>query len=902
MKGGGAVRISGAEKRRVRTPVASGGEGALIAVVIPVFKHSVFVSDAIDSALAQNTQCDVRIVIVDDGCPHEETRHVLLGFRAAFPDRVFYIRRPNGGLSAARNTGIEFALKRWPQLRAIYLLDSDNEIEPFALQRAWHVLQNSPATGWVYPDIAMNGSSFDYWDYGGPYSKLRHLYCNVSEAGSMIRAEVFEAGCRFDETMKSGFEDWEFWWQALDKGFAGAHAPFMGLRYRKRPESMLSGTERQREDVIRSMRRKHRALFAPRALLALEAEEFPRYAIFESSLRLCTDVRERGAAIPAQEFAAMAAAALAQPGLNYAPNYIIFATDGALDALRVAQLDRAALFWIERALRDTDAGPDASQMAVVEIARSAHAGQLRWLDQTDAMPFLDMRKVRILAIPLHALAQGSAIRLDACLTALDSALPHGAIKRLRIEGLSEIPGAGNDVIFEASNGGALALRLRELMADFQTCFAANKSDYDSPKPRSNPDFSFIAQNIYRQIDVTGMMPISATAGRSIVFVLPVLSFGGVEKVALHMAGAFKRAGWACRLLILAREGQVDAEWLETFDDVAFFHDESMYRWDSGAQFMGSAYPVWNGQGDTRALESFLIGFDAIFNFHSAALSASLAKLRATGALVLTSLHVNDQTLAGRDVGHPFLSLGHEHVHDYFVCCSQQMSDWCHAFGVPQDKVVLALNAPAHRVNIALAKDAAQVRKLRTRTDRLRVLVLGRLDRQKGLDRLAEIFEMTTARNLPIDWRIVGGAVMQDDRYALPPAMARAIERPVYSHDDLAAVFAWTDVLIMPSLWEGLPLTLLECAPYGVVALTSDAGAIEEAFDDGVTGIIIRESAAQAFAAKASDILQRLCEDRDWLLRLSEAARARPVRTWEQACAPLLQILNARLDARDALSK
>src|SRR6186997_437111 len=69
-----------------------------VAVVIPAFNHARFLADAIRSARTQS-RCPDEIIVVDDGSeddPQGVVRH--------FPD-VRFIRRENGGLSAARNTG-----------------------------------------------------------------------------------------------------------------------------------------------------------------------------------------------------------------------------------------------------------------------------------------------------------------------------------------------------------------------------------------------------------------------------------------------------------------------------------------------------------------------------------------------------------------------------------------------------------------------------------------------------------------------------------------------------------------------------------------------------------------------------------------------------------------------------
>ena len=68
--------------------------------------------------------------------------------------------------------------------------------------------------------------------------------------------------------------------------------------YRQRAESMLRGSNRVRESILNDMRRKHRALFQPRHLIALEHEEAPRFAIIDAAdpnIRLVTDPGKPGA-------------------------------------------------------------------------------------------------------------------------------------------------------------------------------------------------------------------------------------------------------------------------------------------------------------------------------------------------------------------------------------------------------------------------------------------------------------------------------------------------------------------------------------------------------------------------------------------------------------------------------
>ncbi|WP_457302975.1 glycosyltransferase, partial [Phyllobacterium sp. P5_D12] len=184
----------------------------------------------------------------------------------------------NGGLSSARNYGIEFALRNFPNLEAVYFLDADNRITPTAIRDILGFMKSDDKVDWIYPNIDKFGIEWN-GNYTTQYSRLLHLtFDNICEAGSLVSRRMLDAGVRFDESMKAGFEDWDFWLQAIGRGFLGANYPFFGFEYRQRAESMLRDSNRTREGILTYIRQKHKKLFAAETLLAWEHEETPRYA------------------------------------------------------------------------------------------------------------------------------------------------------------------------------------------------------------------------------------------------------------------------------------------------------------------------------------------------------------------------------------------------------------------------------------------------------------------------------------------------------------------------------------------------------------------------------------------------------------------------------------------------
>lgn len=100
-----------------------------ISVIIPVYKVEPYLDACVSSVVGQ-TFSDLEILLVDDGSPDRCPE--LCDTWAQKDPRVRVIHQENGGLSAARNTGIEAAKGEF-----LAFVDSDDMLEPDALRRAW---------------------------------------------------------------------------------------------------------------------------------------------------------------------------------------------------------------------------------------------------------------------------------------------------------------------------------------------------------------------------------------------------------------------------------------------------------------------------------------------------------------------------------------------------------------------------------------------------------------------------------------------------------------------------------------------------------------------------------------------------------------------------------------------
>ncbi len=858
--------------------------GPRIAVIIPAHRQPVLMVEAIEDVLAQENAPRTAIVIVDDGCPLPETAATARAYAARHPGRILLLRRPNGGLSAARNSGIDVALRAWPGCRALLMLDADNRLRPHFLARASAALDAAPApVAWVYPDLDSFGLARNY-TLGGDYSAFLHLHENLCDAGSLIAREVFDRGLRFDEALRDGFEDWDFWLRAGALGFRGQHVPDAGFLYRKRPESMLTHAEAARDAILGSMRLSARKDLAARRVMRLEAEEQPRFALTvpgEDAVRRLTDpAAPRHAPQSATSLRRAAISAAHAPGSLGFPPIWVFAGRSTLDLLGQLRLLHA-VFWQAQVLLARQA---QTQFVLVDLVPSASAPGpvLGFGLRLAPVPANAPRAQMIFARSEHLLAAARDPALDWDRPLSGGSLP--AVITLRVDLPWPIPEAElrrgptpqAALVTEVAALGATAAARSGLPAGW-------REDWRASRRRT--------LGLHHALNGAGaVLPwVPPVPGRQIGFVVPVFAFGGVEKVVLAQARVLRDRGWTPHLFLAGAESlALPVTEADTFATINVFPLPIVARADPTRRF--HAAPI-AAEADPQASADalgLLAAMDAVVNTHAIAAHPLMGQLRRQGVRTFLGLHLLETGPHGAPVGNPLTALGYEAGYDGILVVSQRLADWCHAQGVPRDKLILVPNAASYRAAPQSVATAVAARQARGPAAPLRVLFLGRLDAQKGPDRLREI--MLTTRDQPLAWRVVGEPVLDT---AAPDLSGTGvtIEAPAQTPAALDALYAWADVVLMPSRFEGAPLTIPEAQRFGCIVVATDTGAVAEMLADGTDGLLVTGAADEA-AAGCAAALRRLARSPDLCRHLAAGAAARGAGTdWARNMAPFLGALH-----------
>lgn len=216
-----------------------------VSVIIPSYNATRFVKTTIDSVLAQTFQ-DFEIVVVDDGST-DNTKEVLQDYG----DKIRYLYKENGGVSKARNYGIENAVGKY-----IAFLDADDVWMPEKLEKQVELLEANEEIGLCYAatqkvDEELNYLSSISANAYKDYTESLLLNLNIvagSCSSAMVRRDIISQTDGFDSKF-STYADWEMWLRlSLLTKFAPINEEL--VKYRIVAGSMSSKPEVTKRDAL----------------------------------------------------------------------------------------------------------------------------------------------------------------------------------------------------------------------------------------------------------------------------------------------------------------------------------------------------------------------------------------------------------------------------------------------------------------------------------------------------------------------------------------------------------------------------------------------------------------------------------------------------------------------------
>ena len=174
-------------------------QDALVSVIVPVYKVEKYLDKCVGSIVAQSYK-NLEIILVDDGSP--DNCPTMCDLWAQKDGRIKVIHKPNGGLSSARNAGLDISCGRF-----VMFVDSDDWIDESTVQSLLTISEDA--------DIIMCGFSVEYED-GTTFQENsgnkrlegfdilgEFILDNIrpEACGKLYRLNLF-SDTRFDETIK----------------------------------------------------------------------------------------------------------------------------------------------------------------------------------------------------------------------------------------------------------------------------------------------------------------------------------------------------------------------------------------------------------------------------------------------------------------------------------------------------------------------------------------------------------------------------------------------------------------------------------------------------------------------------------------------------------------------------
>jgi len=921
------------DELRAQALAEIGAEGPEVAVVIPCFNYGHFLTEAVESVLAQSyPHC--RVVVVDDGSGDAHTVHICDSLAS---ERVTVIHKTNQGLSAARNTGAANT-----DAPFLMFLDADDRLQPDAVAfKLWSLLRN-PDAAYVYSSQRFFGDDNLVWE-PQVFNGYDLLFANHPSVCALIRRSAYLATRGYSTGMVVGYEDWCHWLMLLARGLAGRRLRAPLFEHRRHGRTMTHEAHERRKLLHRKLWRHAPSLYTVDALSATKAQWRPAVSIAMPCFNNAIYLDETIASVRAQT--------------TY-DFELILVDDGSTDPAAITKLKeieavkdtfgfRVLVLW------EPHRGLPGARNAAVARARGEY---VYMLDSDDLIAPTTIEKL-VLFAQLHPgpsfvysavrhfgaiegicadVFDGERLKRENFLTGT-SLLPRALYES--IGGLDEalvdsyedydlwlrLLAAGhygkllNETLFSYrrhNRGNRSALEGRKTHEEMiATLHARHPSLYGGPEPdratwklflppRAADKIEAEAETLLTSVlaDERGLERqsyrrritpdmFSPRAWRreklNILYLVPYFVCGGAERVDLDIVAGFVKQGHQVTLVAGERADQVWRERFEALSPDVFLLPEL----------------TDDADGVDAVIDYLMIAraVDVVFVRHSGIGYRLSERWRAITSQVrfvdLLHLHANGQDWVRAS------AICNDYLDKRIVITEDLKTYACDTYHLAAERFEViyngldfdALPEPAdhaqakHRICNQFGLDPAKPL----------VGFCGRFAEQKDPLRWVEAFALAARDNPDLQGLLIGDGELEAYTKARA-ALLGVADKLVFGgyRDDAREIIAGFDVLLLTSLYEGLPTVVLEAMAAGVPAVATDVGGTRECFGGSISRLLPLSAPDADFADAIRAVLAEL--DRDPQTR--EECRARIRRQFDlgrmqEAYGKAIEAVAAGLDRK-----
>jgi glycosyltransferase involved in cell wall biosynthesis len=225
----------------------------VISIIVPCYNQAQYLDECLQSVFEQtfsNWEC----IIVNDGS--QDNTEEIATIWSQKDNRFVYLKKENGGLSNARNSGIEIAKSEF-----ILPLDADDKIGKEYCQLALDIFKKDSSIKIVYCKAEVFGEQTGYYPIS-EFSLKKLCQKNIIFCTAFFKKSDWKFVGGFDENLKFGLEDWEFWIAILKNGGTVYRINEILFYYRIKSNSMLKNlTDKQQSYSEEYISLKHADFF-----------------------------------------------------------------------------------------------------------------------------------------------------------------------------------------------------------------------------------------------------------------------------------------------------------------------------------------------------------------------------------------------------------------------------------------------------------------------------------------------------------------------------------------------------------------------------------------------------------------------------------------------------------------
>ena len=167
------------------------------------------------------------------------------------------------------------------------------------------------------------------------------------------------------------------------------------------------------------------------------------------------------------------------------------------------------------------------------------------------------------------------------------------------------------------------------------------------------------------------------------------------------------------------------------------------------------------------------------------------------------------------------------------------------------------------------KDAIEFNRHYSEKGILKILFLGRISNDKGIDYIFQALEILRNKGIRLKF-IMAGKGPEEELFTEKFRDLLGVDfdfKGVVSGNQKIVLLKDCNVFLLPSFYEGLPMALLESMSFGLVPITTNVGSIKNVITDGLNGIIVRSHSSEDIV----HAIEKLLIERDFMVQLSKNA-------------------------------